>query len=285
LVAIGTPNTSHLELTKQALLAGKHVIVEKPFTITSTDADELIALAKEKKLVLTVNHTRRFDSGHNTIKKVLKSGMLGRLVEYEVHYDRFRPQLREGAWREKDLPGSGILYDLGAHLIDGSLDLFGEPQEVTAMIITQRPGLKVDDNFELILTYPGLKVTLKAGMLVKELGPTYQLFGDKGTFIKYGTDVQEAALLKGLRPENTPNWGEEPPEIWGKLYTDYEGLSLNCQVKSEKGRYQDIIDNIYKAINGEAEVAITPEQARTVIRIIELAFESNRQKKTLPYTR
>src|SRR5437879_7173146 len=158
LVLVGTPNTSHLGLTKAALLAGKHVIVEKPFTITAADADELIALAKQQNRILSVHHNRRFDSGHNTVKKVIASKALGRLVEYEVHYDRFRRELRPGAWREKALPGSGVLYDLGAHLIDGALELFGMPDEITCMMLTQRPGLKVEDNFEIILNYPDIKV-------------------------------------------------------------------------------------------------------------------------------
>ncbi|MBS1529221.1 MAG: Gfo/Idh/MocA family oxidoreductase, partial [Bacteroidetes bacterium] len=127
LVLVGTPNTSHFELTQKALLANKHVLVEKPFTVTSAEADELIALAKKQNRVLSVHHNRRFDSGHNTVKKVLASGVLGTVVEMEVHYDRYRLQLRPAAWREKPLPGSGIFYDLGAHLIDASLELFGKP--------------------------------------------------------------------------------------------------------------------------------------------------------------
>src|SRR6201996_1620501 len=179
LVLVGSPNTSHFDLTKKALLAGKHVLVEKPFTVTTAEADELIALAKQQNRILTVHHNRRFDSGHNTVKKVIAGGGLGQLVEYEVHYDRFRRELRPGAWREKPLPGSGVLYDLGAHLIDGALELFGMPESVTCMMLTQRPGLEVEDNFEIILNYSGLKVTLKAGMLVKVPGPVYVLYGDR----------------------------------------------------------------------------------------------------------
>ncbi len=283
LVLIGSPNTSHLSLTKKALLAGKHVVVEKPFTITSADADELIALAKQQNRTMTVHHNRRFDSGHNTVKKVIASKALGTLVEYEVHYDRFRRELRPGAWREKPLPGSGILYDLGAHLIDGALELFGTPEAVTCMMLTQRPGLEVEDNFEIILTYPGLKVTLKGGMLVKVPGPTYVLYGDHGTFIKYGMDVQEEALKKGLTPD-TSDWGHEPEAIWGKLTAEENGVDITRTIESEPGRYQDYFQNVYDAIAEGKDLIVTPEQARQTIRVIELAFLSNGEKRTVGYT-
>jgi scyllo-inositol 2-dehydrogenase (NADP+) len=285
LVLVGTPNTSHLSLGKQALLAGKHVLVEKPFTVTTAEADELIALAKQQNKVLTVHHNRRFDSGHNTVKKVIASGKLGRLVEYEVHYDRFRRELRPGAWREKPLPGSGILYDLGAHLIDGALELFGTPPEVTCMMLTQRPGLEVEDNFEIILTYPAsLKVTLKGGMLVKVPGPGTVLHGDHGTFIKYGMDVQEAALKSGLTPNNTPNWGIEPESIWGKLTYERDGKDITEVVESVTGSYQDLFRNVYEAITEGKELIVKPEQARQTIRVIELCFQSNAEKRTVGYT-
>ncbi len=283
LVLVGSPNTSHFSLAKQALMAGKHVLVEKPFTVTTAEADELIALARQQNKVLSVHHNRRFDSGHNTIKKVIASGVLGKLVEMEVHYDRYRLQLRPEAWREKSLPGSGIFYDLGAHLIDAVLDLFGTPKELTCMMTTQRPGLEVEDNFELILWYPGLKVTLKGGMLVKEAGPVYVLYGYNGTFVKYGMDVQEEALKNGLKP-GTPGWGIEPQELWGHVTRDAAGKTVTEIIESEPGRYQDLFQNVYEAIADGKELLVKPEQARTTIRIIELAFQSNREKRTITYT-
>jgi len=282
-VLIGSPNTSHFEWTKKVLLAGKHVLVEKPFTVTSAEADELIALAEKQNLILSVHHNRRFDSGHNTVKKVLNSGQLGTLVEMEVHYDRYRLNLRPEAWREKPLPGSGTFYDLGAHLIDSTLDLLGKPTEITCFLITQRPGgLKVEDNFELILWYPGLKVTLKGGMLVKEAGPVYTIYGYNGTFIKYGMDVQEEALKAGHTP-NEPGWGIEPEKIWGHVTYDKDGKTITEIIPSEPGRYQDLFSNVREAILGENELIVKPEQARTTIRIIELAIESSLTKKTVVY--
>jgi len=284
LVLVGSPNTSHFDLTKKALLANKHVLVEKPFTVTSAEADELIALAKQQKRVLSVHHNRRFDSGHNTVKKVLASGVLGTLAEMEVHYDRYRLGLRPAAWREKPLPGSGIFYDLGAHLIDATLDLFGKPRELTCMLTTQRPGgLEVEDNFELIMWYPGLKVTLKGGMLVKEAGPVYTLYGYNGTFIKYGMDVQEEALKAGHKPTE-PNWGIEPESIRGHVTLDDNGKTITQTIPSEPGRYQDLFQNVYEAIAEGKGLIIKPEQARTTIRIIELAFQSSREKRTVSYS-
>jgi scyllo-inositol 2-dehydrogenase (NADP+) len=284
LVLVGSPNTSHLSLAKAALLAGKHVVVEKPFTVTVAEADELIALAKKQGKVLSVHHNRRFDSGHNTVKKVITDGKLGRLVEYEVHYDRFRRDLRPGAWREKPLPGSGILYDLGAHLIDGALELFGTPETVTCMMLTQRPGLEVEDNFEIIMNYAGLKVTLKGGMLVKVSGATYVLYGDHGTFIKYGMDVQEEALKKGGRPDTVSNWGIEPENIWGKITYEKDGKDVTEAVKSEPGRYQDFFQNVYDAVAEGKELIVKPDQAKQTIRIIELCFQSNAEKRTVEYS-
>ncbi len=177
LVVISTPNTSHYALAKAALLAGKNVVLDKPFTINTADADDLIALSIKENKLLTVYHNRRFDSDFTTLQKVIKSDLLGRLVEFESRYDRFRNYSRPGAWREEEKPGSGILYDLGSHLIDQALVLFGLPEAVTADLRIQRLDARVVDNFELILHYKGLKVTLKAGMLVKESLPRFVLFG------------------------------------------------------------------------------------------------------------
>ncbi len=208
LVVVTTPNATHFELARRSLLAGKHVVVEKPFTNTSDEALELIELARRENRLLTVNHNRRWDGDFLTVQRILQAGMLGRPVEYESRYERFRDQPREGAWREEAGPGSGILYDLGSHLIDQALVLFGQPRAVTADIQRQREFAKADDYFELLLDYDGLKVTLKAGMLVREPGPRFRLQGTEGSFVKHGMDPQEEALKRGLTPLAT-NWGEE----------------------------------------------------------------------------
>ncbi len=285
LVVIGTPNAEHRPLAQAALLAGKHVIVEKPFTVTSAEADTLIALARQQKRLLTVHHNRRWVADYKTVKKVIASGLLGNPATYEAHYDRFRPALRPQAWREETVPGAGILYDLGAHLIDQALQLFGLPQEITADLRIQRPGGKVDDYFDLTLHYPTLRASLHAGMLVKKPGPFFRLHGDRGSFVKYGMDVQEEALKAGRTPADTTDWGIEPEGQWGQLYTEYGGLQIAGSVQSERGSFQDFFINVQQVIWEEAELIVTPEQARDAIRIIELALQSNREKRTVPYSR
>jgi predicted dehydrogenase len=283
LVVIATPNVSHFDLARQSLLANKHVVVEKPFTTTSDQAQQLIALAHKQNRLISVNQNRRWDGDFQTVKRLLDSKLLGRLVEYESHYDRFRNYRRQGAWREEDREGSGILFDLGSHLIDQAQVLFGLPQMITADIRVQRDYGKADDNFELILHYDNLKVTLKAGMLVREPSPRFILHGTEGSFVKYGLDPQEEALKRGLTPLE-PNWGEEPRGFWGKLNTQSGGLHLEGQVETVAGCYQAFYQNIVDVIAGRAELAVKPEEARNTIRIIELALKSNEQKCTAPFS-
>ena len=281
LVVITTPNSSHHSLAKQALLAGKNVVVDKPMTITSADADDLIEIAKKQNKILSVYHNRRYDSDFRTIEKLLKANVLGRLVEFESHYDRFRNFLKPGAWREKDEPGAGILYDLGAHLIDQPLLLFGLPYAITADIRVQRKGTEATDNFELILHYTDLKVTLKAGMLVSQPTPRYILLADKGSFIKYGLDVQEVALKAGLTPLTKPDWGIEPQDVWGNLVGEVNGLNFSGKVQSETGDYRGFYTNVYDAIANNKPLDVTPEHARNIIRVIELSVKSNNEKRTI----
>lgn len=281
LVVIASPNTSHYSLAQEALLAGKHVVVDKPFTITSSEADTLIDLAKQENKLLSVFHNRRYDSGFKTVQNIINENTLGRLAEVEIHFDRFRPQLKENAWREENIPGSGVLYDLGSHLIDQSLAFFGSPRSITADIRSQRQGAKVDDYFQVELHYNNLKVILKAGMLVKEQGPQYILHGDKGSFIKYGLDVQEEALKEGKIPNEMPNWGEEPENLWGKLNLDADGAGIISRVKSEIGDYRGYYENIYQSILGKAKLEVLPEQAREVIYLIELAQQSAQERCTI----
>jgi scyllo-inositol 2-dehydrogenase (NADP+) len=279
LVIIGTPNEVHVHWAKAALLHGKHVIVDKPFTVTTAEADELIALSKQQNRILSVHHNRRFVSDFRTVQKVINSGILGNLVEYEAHYDRFRPTLRPTAWREHQVPGAGIWFDLGAHLVDQVLVVFGMPEAVFGDLRKQRLGAQACDHFEVIFNYPNLKVTLKGSMLSKIAAPTFMLHGDQGSFVKYGMDVQENDLKAGFNPKNKRNWGKEPKGIWGTLTTEKEGFTHKSLLKSEIGAYQDYFLNVAKAIHGEADLMVTAQQSRAVIRLIEIAEESSNQKR------
>lgn len=281
LVVIATPNGSHFDLARQALLAHKHVVVEKPFTTSSAQAQQLIELARGQNRLLSVHHNRRWDGDFLTVQRLLGGNLLGRLVEYESHYDRFRNFPRPNAWREEEGEGSGILFDLGAHLIDQAQVLFGLPQGVTADLRVQREFAQAIDNFDLTLHYDGLKVILKGGMLVRGREPRFVLRGTAGSFIKYGMDPQEEALKRGLTPAS-PGWGEEPPERWGTLNTQLDGLHLAGQIETLPGSYQAYYQNVGDAIAGRTQLAVTPESARDTIRIIELAIRSNEQQCTLP---
>jgi len=283
-VVIATPNHTHYPLAEAALLARKHVVVDKPFTVTTAEADALIALATRQNRLLTVHHNRRWDSNAKTLRRVIASQLLGRLVELEIHFDRFRNYFRPGAWREENIPGAGILYDLGAHLIDEAQLLFGLPLAITADERIQRTGGKTIDNFTVVLDYEALKVTLKGGMLVREPGPTYQLLGEQGSYVKYGTDVQEEALKAGLTPVNRPDWGTEPETHWGKINTEFRGQHLVGTIRSEPGDYREFYANVYAAVLGQEPLAVTPEQARNTIRIIELARQSSVEKRTIPWS-
>jgi predicted dehydrogenase len=281
LVIVTSPNTDHFRWAKSALLAGKHVLVEKPFTVTVTEADELIELSKKQGKVLTVYHNRRFTSDTKTVKKLLDSGLLGGVRDYESHFDRYRPEPRPyGAWREKQLPGSGIFYDLGAHLIDQALWFFGMPEAVTADISSQRPWAKADDHFDVRLHYPAFTATLKSGMLCKIPGPTYMIHGTNGSFVKQGLDVQEATLDGGAIPEGK-NWGREPEEIWGVVNAEYNGIKIQGKLESEHGDYREYFMNLRDAIWGKAAIAVKPEEARNVMKIIELSFRSSEERRTI----
>ncbi|WP_436414835.1 oxidoreductase [Petrimonas sp.] len=281
LVIVTSPNTDHFRWAKEALLADKHAMVEKPFTTTVAGADELIELSKKQRKILTVYHNRRFTSDTKTVKKLLDSGLLGEVRDYESHFDRYRPEPRPfGAWREKPLPGSGIFYDLGSHLIDQTLWFFGMPTAVTAEINSQRPWAKADDRFDVRLHYPAFTATLKSGMLCKIPGPTYMIHGTNGSYVKYGLDVQEATLDGGAIPEGK-NWGREPEEIWGTINAEYNGVKIQGKIESECGDYREYFINLREAIWGKAAIAVKPEEARNVMKIIELAFQSSEERRTI----
>ena len=279
LVVIATPNASHYELARRCLLAGRDVIVDKPFTVTSGEASDLIRIASSQRRLLSAYHNRRFDGDFLTVRQLMAKGALGRVVRCESRYDRYRPTLRPGAWRESNEPAGGVLADLGPHLIDQALVLFGAPSAVTADIRIERRGAVVDDAFDITLHYPGLRVQLSATMLACEPGPRFLLYGTGGTYIKYGMDPQEALLRKGGSPGG-PGWGEEDESRWGTL-TLAGGVS--SRIPTEAGDYRLFYANVRDAMNGEAELAVTGEQAARVIRVIELARESNALARTMDW--
>jgi scyllo-inositol 2-dehydrogenase (NADP+) len=280
LVVIATPNDLHYAMVKSCLQKGKHVIIEKPFTLNSKEADELISVADKKKLKIFVYHNRRWDGDFLTIQKLLKSGALGELNEYEAHFDRYRPKLTTRLWREEEKKGGGVLFDLGPHLIDQVLQLFGIPDKLFAKIENQRKATKVDDYFRLVLSYSKMKAILTAGMLVKDPGPRYIIHGTIGSFVKYGIDPQEEALRKGMMPDSE-TWGIEDPDKWGLVTIDYADMNVHGSVETEPGNYMEFYNNVHDVLNKKSSMAVLPVEARNVIRIIELARESSAKKKEI----
>ncbi len=286
LVVVNTPNSLHFEQGKAVLQAGKHLILEKPATNYSWEIEKLIEIAKNKGVIFSVFQNRRWDGDFKTVKKIVENKLLGNLVSYESHFDRFRNYIAPNTWKEETGAGAGIVYNLASHLIDQALVLFGTPKSVSATIGTQRKMGKIDDFYDVTLDYGarqnGLSVILKSSYLVREPNPRFVLHGDLGSFIKYGTDPQEEALNKGILP-TSPLWGAEERPAWGKLNTETNGLHYEGQIETLAGSYLAYYDNIYKAIRESHALEVTPEQAYQTIKIIELAYQSSTEQRAIDY--
>lgn len=280
LVVINTPERTHFDLGRKALEAGKHVVMEKAFTVTSKEGEALASLAKEKRLMLSVFQNSRWHGDFITIRKVLNQGLLGEVREVEIHYDRFRNFIQPDSWKEEALPGTGSLYNLGVHIIDQVLVLFGWPWSLRADIAIQRPGGRVTDYFELAFYYDDLKVILKSSYLVREQGPRYTLHGSEGSFVKYGGDPQEGFLARGGSPLD-PGYGLEEEASWGILNTSREGLHFKGKLETCQGSYMGYYDNIFAVLREGKELIVKPEHGIDTIRIIEAAIRSQEEQRTV----
>jgi scyllo-inositol 2-dehydrogenase (NADP+) len=280
LVIVNTPNYSHFDYARRALLAGKHVVVEKPFTVTVEEGEELVSLASQHNLILSTFHNRRFDSDFLTVSQVVREGWLGDIVEAEFHYDRYKEDLSPKLHKEMPGPGTGALYDLGSHIIDQALHLFGMPQEVFADIRVVRPASRVDDYFEVLLYYPQLRVRLKSSYLVREPFASYVLHGNKGSFHKSRADVQEAALQSGEVPGGE-EWGIEPESEQGLLHTERNGEVIRERIPTLRGNYLNYFNGVYGSIRNKAPLPVQASDGLNVVKIIEAAFESSREKKVI----
>ena len=284
LCVIATPNDSHFELARACLLAGRDVVVDKPFAPTLGESQELVRLAAERGRLITVYQDRRWDGDFGTVKKIVQSGCLGTIVEYECRYDRFRLEPKPNAWREKaDQPGAGVLFDLGPHVIDQALVLFGEPKAITASAFCQRETSRVDDSFDVCLEYPQLRAMGRARIIAYAPGPHFLIHGTKGSFVKYGMDPQEARLRGDNGPQGTDwgaDWGEEAKELWGTLSLFGEP---SIQVKTERGDYRGFYANVRDAIDKKAPLDVTPEQALRTMQAVILAHKSSRERRTVEW--
>jgi scyllo-inositol 2-dehydrogenase (NADP+) len=281
LVVITTPPSTHFELAQQCLQAGKHVVIDKPFVATSDQARRLIELAAERRLILSAYQNRRWDGDFLTLQKLIADGELGRLASLESRFERHHPGLRLKTWQEKNLPGNGLAHDLGAHLADQALVLFGTPETVTASVRYDRDRTAVNDGFAIHLEYPRLRVSLYASLLVPVSGARFVAHGTIGSYVKYGLDPQEPALKNGATLGG-PHWGEEPEAAWGKLTTIQNGVAAERTVPTLAGDYRRYYENVRDAILGRAALAVPGEQGWRVIRLLEMAIKSSTRGRAIP---
>jgi scyllo-inositol 2-dehydrogenase (NADP+) len=285
LCVVATPNDSHFSYTKACLEAGRDVVVDKPFTPTMAEAEQLVRLAAERGRLVTVYQDRRWDGAFLTVKKLVSSGALGTVAEYESRFDRFRLETKPSAWREQaDFPAAGVLWDLGPHLIDGALVLFGEPESIFASAICQREASKVDDAFDVIMQYPRTRATLRARIIAYAPGHHLLIHGTKGSFIKYGMDPQEEILRSPNCPDRLDwgaNWGLETKEHWGTLSRVGETPRT---VETERGDYRGFYANVRDAIEKRSPLDVTPEQALRTMRALLLAHKSSREGRSVRWT-
>ncbi|MCJ1256781.1 hypothetical protein MMC24_004605 [Lignoscripta atroalba] len=284
-VVVTTTPETHFDLTKLALEHGKHVIVEKPFTPTHKEAEELIAIAKKHQRLLTVYQNRRWDSDFLTLSELIKSNSLGRIVEFETHFDRYRPEIPSGdSWKTKPLPGGGAVYDLGTHLIDQVVVVFGPPKRITGFVGTQRENNTngYEDSCTVLLHYEGMLATIKAAVVsLEESQLRYWVRGVSGSFKKFHLDCQEDQLKAGKKPGD-PGFGVESQDRHGTLTTLTAGKPSSKRYPTvEPVTYSAFYSQFAKALAGQGEVPVQPEGSSEVIRLIELARQSTQEGKTL----
>ena len=289
LVVVATPNETHFSLAKAALEAGKHVVVDKPFAATSDEASQLTNLARDRKCILAPFHNRRWDGDFLTIQQLISDGTLGHLVAMHSHFDRFRPSPRSGTWKEATSAANGMLFDLGPHLVDQALALFGTPDTLTASVRRERESTAIEDAFDIVLTFGALRATLSASMIAAEASPRFLLHGTTGSYRKYGLDPQEPTLVGGGKVpslESAEEWLREPESAWGELTLAPDPVNApaileRTRVETRPGDYRGFYANVRDAIQQTSELAVTPADGWRVIRLLEMARESSQSGRTM----
>lgn len=296
LVVVSTPNETHFSLAARALRAGKHVVIDKPFATTSAQALELIEIANAAGKLVAPFHNRRYDGDFLTMRKLLGAGTLGRVVTVESRFDRFRPLQRPNSWKETGGFVNGLLSDLGPHLVDQALALFGLPEAITASVRSDRDQTEIDDAFDIVLHYKNddgrpFRYSCHATMLCADEGSRFALHGTHGSYRKFGVDPQEAALVAGARPPRLGDaapWLDEPETAWGTLTVAAnrtEPVTISrAPYPTERGDYRAFYANVRDAILGSGPLAISAEDGCRVIRLLELARDSSERQATLPVT-
>lgn len=282
LVVVNTPTHLHFQQAKMLLEAGKHIIVEKPFTVTVREAMELDELAKSEKLFLSVYQNRRYDGDYKAVKKIIADKMLGDLREAEIRYERYRPVPGGKVHKEGNLPGAGILYDLSPHLADQAILLFGFPDAIFADVCIMREQVSAPDYFELLCFYDKLRVRLKATCIARESTFSYVIHGMKGSFLQHRSDLQEQQLLGGAKP-SLKNWCKGPSQPDGILHTEYEGVIDRKETTSLPGNYMGYYDGVYTSIREGGQNPVPASDGIRNMRIIEAALESVQSGKIVSF--
>ena len=277
LVVLATPPGTHLELGRRVLSAGRNLVIDKPMAPSSAEIAELIDLARSRDLLLAPFQNRRWDADFRTVQKLVREASIGRLVHFASHFDRWRPAINPAkAWKSDPNSGGGVLLDLGTHLVDQAMLLFGKPDSLAAEVGCEREGEAANDNFDLRLYYPGLTVALGANCLASLPRPRFHLRGTRGNFIKFGVDQQENELGKITRIDSA-NWGEEPSNSWGTLSVDLTGAIVTRPVASLSGNYRVFYRGVADAIAGQLPTPVSPADAWRTARILEWALRSAKE--------
>jgi scyllo-inositol 2-dehydrogenase (NADP+) len=282
LIVVNTPTHLHYEQGKMVLQSGKHLVIEKPFTITVKEAEELTALAEKNDLFLSVYQNRRYDGDYRAVKAVLEKGLLGEVREVEIRFDRYRPSFGGKQHKEGDLPGAGNIYDLSPHLVDQAIQLFGFPKAIFADLIKMRDDVGVPDYFELLFYYDRLRVRLKATVIARESTYAYVLHGMKGSFLQQRSDLQEQQLQEAVKP-SLESWCTGPATADGLLHTEINGHIVREETLSTPGNYMGYYDDVYKALTGQGPNPVPAADGIKNMRIIEAALESVRTKKIVEF--
>jgi scyllo-inositol 2-dehydrogenase (NADP+) len=283
LVIVNTPTHLHLEHARAALLAGKNIVVEKPFTITVDDANTLMQLAAEKKLMISIYQNRRYDGDYRAVKNVLHDQLLGDLREVEIRYDRYRPHFGGKPHKEGALPGAGLIYDLSPHVVDQALQLFGWPDALLADIWKMREDVVPPDYFEVLFFYPQLRVRLKATCICRETVPAYMLHGMKGSFLQERSDMQEILLGEGVTP-SLNDWCPGPAKPDGLVHTEINGETVRKQITSSPGNYMGYYDDLHRALSGQAPNPVPAEDGLKTVKVIEAALASAQEGRVIRFS-
>jgi scyllo-inositol 2-dehydrogenase (NADP+) len=275
---VNTPNEHHVPMARAALLAGKHVVVEKPFSLNLAEGEELIALAQRQQKILSVFQNKRLESDHLDVQAAVASGLLGRIVEVEWHYDRYRNNITHKLWKEDPLPGAGTWFDLGIHMVDSMLSIFGKPHSVYADMRSLRRREGSTDYFNVYFHYADMRVLLRSSTYVSEKGATVSVHGDKGSLLKFGQDVQEGQLMRGLLP-GMAGWAQPGEDNYAIIHHHQAAQPTRIITPGQRGCYEAYYDNIVAAIEGRAPLAFAPQQSLLGVELLLAAEASAHQQQ------